>query len=130
MFITSKKSVSIPTKSGKFDIKAGFLGEAPEEVTKHWYFKALCKDGTIASCESQNDSDIEAAKKAAAEKENAEKAKAERNRLIDEAKAAAEETAKKEAADNGLDATATKKLIKEKQASAVETVLAGLGEKQ
>jgi hypothetical protein len=130
MFITSRKSVSIPAKSGKFDIKAGFLGDVPKEVTEHWYFKALCKDGSIAFCESKNDSDIEAAKKAAAEKEAGEKAKAERNRLIDEAKASAEETTKKEAADNGLDAAATKKLIKEKQAAAVEAVLAGLGEKQ
>jgi len=62
MFINTKKTIKIVSDNGtEFSAKAGWIGEIPQWVEKHWYFKALCKDGTITSIVSAKDKDIQAA---------------------------------------------------------------------
>jgi hypothetical protein len=48
MIITTKANIKITSDNGtKFEAKAGWIGEVPQWVENHWYFKALCKDGTV-----------------------------------------------------------------------------------
>jgi hypothetical protein len=50
MFINTKKCIRIVADNGtKFEAKAGWIGEVPQWVEEHWYFKALCKDGTVTA---------------------------------------------------------------------------------
>ena len=75
MFINCKKSVEISDGKQKYVILKDYIGDVPKWVENHWYFKALCKDGTVTSIVSTNDKDIEAAEskaKAAADKAAAE----------------------------------------------------------
>ena len=43
----------------KWEMPPGFIGEVPSWVEKHWYFDALCKDGTITTIKSKRDRDIQ-----------------------------------------------------------------------
>ena len=38
---------------------AGFIGDIPSWVEKHWYFEACCKDGIITAIKSKSDRDIQ-----------------------------------------------------------------------
>jgi hypothetical protein len=50
MFINTKKCIKIVSDNGTiFEAKAGWIGEVPQWVAEHWYFKALCKDGTVTA---------------------------------------------------------------------------------
>jgi len=50
MIITTKANIKITSDNGtKFEAKAGWIGEVPQWVENHWYFKALCKDGTVTA---------------------------------------------------------------------------------
>jgi len=50
MFINTNKSIKVKSNDGKiFEVKTGWIGEVPEWVAEHWYFKALCKDGTVTA---------------------------------------------------------------------------------
>jgi hypothetical protein len=50
MFINTKKSIKIIADNGtKFEARAGWIGEVPQWVENHWYFKALCKDGSVTA---------------------------------------------------------------------------------
>jgi len=125
-FINCKKAVEIDDGDNKVMFPAGYIGEVPAWAEKHWYYKALCKDGTITSVVKTKDKtpeELEAEE--AAKKANAEKA-AEKKRMIDEAKAEAKANAEKQAADQGLDEAAAKKLIAEAQTYAEEAALAKL----
>ena len=62
MFINTKKAFKInaDTKTQlSFEAKAGWIGEVPQWVEEHWYFKALCKDGTVTAIVSSRDKDIQ-----------------------------------------------------------------------
>ena len=64
MFINTKKAFKINAdtnaKNGlAFEAKAGWIGEVPKWVEKHWFFKALCKDGTVTAIVSSHDKDIQ-----------------------------------------------------------------------
>ena len=62
MFINTKKAFKInaETKNGlSFEAKAGWIGEVPNWVEEHWFFKALCKDGTVTAIVSTRDKDIQ-----------------------------------------------------------------------
>lgn len=103
MFINCKKNVEISDGKQKYAIPRAYIGEIPKWVESDWYFKALCKDGTITAIVSSKDKaveDAEAKAKAAAERAAAEAAK---KAAADEAKAkkAAEEEAKAKAAAGG-----------------------------
>ena len=57
MFINTKNCIKIVADNGtKFEAKAGWIGEVPKWVQEHWYFKALCKDGTVTAVVSAKDS--------------------------------------------------------------------------
>jgi len=128
MFITCKKAVKIPSGTGFVSLPAGFLGNIDEGLKTHWYFKALCKDGTISFCENTSAAEIEAVKAEAVKKEAEEAAKAEMKRKIDDTKEAARISAEKEAEEKGLPATEKKALIKERVKTAVEALLGTGGE--
>jgi hypothetical protein len=50
MFINTKRCIKIVADNGtKFEAKAGWIGEIPQWVESHWYFKALCKDGSVTA---------------------------------------------------------------------------------
>ena len=125
MFVNCRKSSRITGDNGQtFDMPAGFIGEVPEWVAKHWYFQALCKDGTVTAIVSKKDKDLEEADLAADAKE-AEAAKAaEFKAALDEAKAKAKEAAEAEAAEKGLDTASTRKLVTQMQKEAAEAVKA------
>jgi hypothetical protein len=62
MFINTKKTISIKSDNGTvFAARAGWIGEIPKWVEEHWYFKALCKDGSITSIVSSRDKEIQKA---------------------------------------------------------------------
>lgn len=62
MFINTKKTFQIKSDNGTvFEAKAGWIGEVPKWVEEHWYFKALCKDGSVTAIVSGKDKDIAAA---------------------------------------------------------------------
>ena len=110
-FISCSKRVEVVDGENKVSLPAGYIGKVPEWVEGHWYYKALCNDGTItAVVRTQEKTAEELAAEKAARKAAAEKA-ANDKRLIDEAKAAAKVKAETEAAEKGLNATDTKKLI-------------------
>jgi len=121
-FINCKKSVEIVDGKNKACFPAGYIGRVPEWAEQHWYYKALCKDGTITAVVRANEKTPEelaaeeVARTAAAEK------KALNKRLVDEAKATAKEEAEKKAAEDGLNATDTKKLVAEMVKAAVDAV--------
>lgn len=121
-FISCKKSVEIRGDGDTLPIPAGYIGSVPDWVEKHWYFNALCKDGTITAIVSTKDADLEAADAAAKAKAEAAEKSAEKKRSIDEAKATAKAAAEAKATEEGLDVTATKKLIKEMTDAAVKEV--------
>jgi hypothetical protein len=61
MFINTKKTIKIVSDNGiVFSAKAGWIGEVPEWAQKHWYFKALCKDGTVTSIVSAKNKAVQA----------------------------------------------------------------------
>lgn len=121
-FISCKKSVEVRGDGDVFPIPAGYIGQVPDWVEKHWFFEALCKDGTITAIVSTKDSALEEADAAAKAKAEAADKAAEKKRLIDQAKADAEAAAKVQAEQDGLDVAATKKLVKESVAAAIEEV--------
>lgn len=45
----------------KVNLKRGFIGDVPSWVEHHWYFDALCKDGSITVINGKSDKDISAA---------------------------------------------------------------------
>lgn len=56
MFINTKNAIKIVSDNGTvFSAKAGWIGEVPDWVQEHWFFKALCKDGTVTSIVSTKD---------------------------------------------------------------------------
>jgi hypothetical protein len=63
MFINTKKAIRITDDKSReaFEAKAGWIGEVPGWVEKHWFFKALCDDGTVTALVSTRDKDIQAA---------------------------------------------------------------------
>jgi hypothetical protein len=62
MFINTKKTIKIVSDNGTvFSAKAGWIGEVPEWVQEHWYFKALCKDGAVTSIVSSKDKGVQPA---------------------------------------------------------------------
>ena len=124
MFISCKKSVKIPTEDGKYVVfPVGYVGKCPDELKKHWYFKALVEEATITYIGDSKEVDSEEAAKIAAAKLIEESEKADRKRQIDEAKEAAKIAAEKEAEEKGLTAPDKKKLVSERQKEAVQAVL-------
>lgn len=85
----------------KWEMPPGFIGEVPSWVEKHWYFDALCKDGTITAIESKRDRDIQSALD--------EKTAEEQQRLAEEQRKAAElpgeQTSAEDATTDGNDTT-------------------------
>lgn len=61
MFIHSKQALEIVEGNKKYLIPAGYVGEVPGWVSKHWFFKAAQSDGTISTPKSKKDSEIEKA---------------------------------------------------------------------
>lgn len=64
MFVKCSKMVRFvnpDNPKSKWEMPPGFIGEVPSWVEKHWYFDALCKDGTITAIKSKSDRDIQAA---------------------------------------------------------------------
>jgi hypothetical protein len=60
MFINTKKTFKITSDNGiVFEARTGWIGEVPKWVEEHWYFKALCDDGSVTSIVSSKDKDIE-----------------------------------------------------------------------
>ena len=61
MFINTKKAVKITHDKSRevFEAKAGWIGEIPKWVEEHWYFNALCKDGSITAIVSAKDKEIQ-----------------------------------------------------------------------
>jgi len=53
MFITCKKSVRIQEGGKVCQFPRDYVGNAPDWVVRHWYFKALVKDGTIVVSETK-----------------------------------------------------------------------------
>ena len=50
MIINTKVCIKITSDNGTiFEVKAGWIGEVPKWVAEHWYFKALCKDGSVTA---------------------------------------------------------------------------------
>jgi hypothetical protein len=50
MIINAKANIKIVSDNGtKFEAKKGWIGQVPQWVENHWYFKALCKDGTVTA---------------------------------------------------------------------------------
>jgi hypothetical protein len=127
MFINCKKTVKIPTESGDFvKFSAGFVGNCPESLKSHWYFKALCDDGTITFYENSKDETAEEAAKESSDKAAETERKAERQRIIDDVKNAAKIEAENEAKEKGLTAPETKALVKERQKAAVQAAIADI----
>lgn len=59
MFINTKKSFKVKADNATtFEARAGWIGEVPKWVEEHWYFKALCKDGSVTAIVSSRDKDI------------------------------------------------------------------------
>lgn len=61
MFVKCSKNVRFTHPENPqitWDMPPGFIGEVPVWVEKHWYFDALCKDGSITAIKSHNDRDI------------------------------------------------------------------------
>lgn len=61
MFVKCSKNVRfIHPENPKitWDMPPGFIGDVPIWVENHWYFDALCKDGSITTIKSHNDRDI------------------------------------------------------------------------
>lgn len=126
-FIHCTKNVEISNGAEKCRISAGFIGEVPGWVEKHWYFNALCKDGTITTVTSTKDAELQNAEARAAEAKVAAEKAAEKKRLIDAAKNEAKVAAEKMATDQGLDQSTAKTLIKKMMEEAEQKVLAELG---
>ena len=93
MYIHCKKHTGIIEGENKYIIPRDYIGKVPEWVENHWYFKALCKDGTITSVVDSTD-------KEAADAEAKTKA-AEKKAAAEAAKKAAEEEAKAKTASGG-----------------------------
>lgn len=126
-FVNCKKMVNIvdynqPKAQGGFEtfvMFPGFIGEVPDWVTKNWYYKALCNDGTITAIVSTaNQQDLALQESEA--KAKAAQAQAERAALIAKAKEEAKAEAEKQAREQGLDKANTTKLINKMQAAALE----------
>lgn len=61
MFVKCSKNVRFTHPENPhitWDMPPGFIGDVPNWVEKHWYFDALCKDGSITAIKSHNDRDI------------------------------------------------------------------------
>lgn len=95
MFVKCSKMVRFvnpDNPKSKWEMPPGFIGEVPGWVEKHWYFDALCKDGTITAIKSKSDRDIQAAVD--------EKSAEEQRRLAEEQKSA-EPAGEQDDADSG-----------------------------
>lgn len=116
----------VPTKPGEeppvFHMAAGFMGSVPDWVREHWYFNALCKDGTVTVLVETGSSAVEAAAAQAQSIENQARLDQEKAVKIKEATEAAELEAEVEAAADGLDQVGRKKLIKKKVQEAVKAI--------
>ena len=127
-FINCRKAVEFTgTESDgtviKHRIPAGFIGTVPPWVERHWYYKLLCGDGTIATVARGREDDP--GERAAADAARAEaEARAERKRKVDGAKEAARVEAEKLAEERGLDSASAKKLVAETVRAAEEKALA------
>lgn len=84
----------------KWEMPPGFIGEVPGWVEKHWYFDALCKDGTITAIKSKSDRDIQAAVDEKAAEEQRRLAE-EQRRLAEEQQKSAEPAGEQDDADSG-----------------------------
>lgn len=61
MFVKCSKNVRFTHPENPqitWDMPPGFIGDVPNWVEKHWYFDALCKDGSITTIKSHSDRDI------------------------------------------------------------------------
>lgn len=121
-----------PTKPGEqaqsFSMPRNYIGPVPAWVQNHWYFKALCKDGTITIVANTSSNAMEDAAAAAAAKEAANRLAQEKNVKINEAMEAARLQAEATAANEGLDQIARKELIATKEAEAKAAVEAEYAE--
>lgn len=87
-FITSRRAVRFDDgQGGSFFIPVGYLGEVPGWVENHWYFKALCNDGTITALVDSKDRTLEKAEAESEAKKKAFEAVAEKKAEEDAAKA-------------------------------------------
>lgn len=119
MFVTCKQAVTIRAEQGeRFSMPAGYLGEVPDWVGGHWYFKALCESGTVAAVESAKDKAVETAQQKAAAAKRAKEQKEQLAAAVDAAKNQAKQEAEAEGKEKGLDEGSLKKLIAEKQEAA------------
>jgi hypothetical protein len=117
MIIQCKKRVEIKQGDKKWSLMPGFIGEVPAWAQEHWYFKALCKDGSITAIVASEEKPKPQIAPSA-DKET------ERKRLIDEAKNAAKLEAEADALTNGYDVATAHKHLKEKQKAAVAALKA------
>lgn len=117
-----RKIVHMDDPSITFTLPKDYIGSVPGWVTKHPYFEALCKDGTVTTVVNTKDTALEAAQAAAAKAEETARLTQEMNVKIKEAQDAARLVAEGEAAAQGLDQNARKKLIAKKEAEAKAAV--------
>ena len=62
MFVKCSKRVRFTNPDNAkvtWEMPAGFIGDIPSWVEKHWYFDACCKDGIITAIKSKSDRDIQ-----------------------------------------------------------------------
>lgn len=62
MFVKCSKRVRFTNPDNAkatWEMPAGFIGDIPSWVEKHWYFEACCKDGIITVIKSKSDRDIQ-----------------------------------------------------------------------
>lgn len=62
MFVKCSKRVRFTNPDNakvSWEMPAGFIGDIPSWVEKHWYFEACCKDGIITAIKSKSDRDIQ-----------------------------------------------------------------------
>ena len=59
MFINTKVSFRITSDNGTvFEARAGWIGEVPQWVEEHWYFKKMCEGKSITAIVSSKDKDM------------------------------------------------------------------------
>jgi pyruvate/2-oxoglutarate dehydrogenase complex dihydrolipoamide acyltransferase (E2) component len=120
LFIHCRKATAIIGGAGEaLRLDPGYIGPIPAWAEEHWYFKALCSDGTITFVASGGEPAPGDAGAAAAAAKAEAKAKAAEKAALDKAKAAALAAARREALEKGLDEAAAKKLEAEAEAAAI-----------
>lgn len=120
--ITNPHPVPVGQQPESFHMPAGYIGPVPDWVRNHWYFAALCRDGTVTTVVNTSSSAQEVAAAKAAEAEAAARLLQEKNVKIKEAQESARLQAEADAAADGLDQTSRKKLIAEREAAAKAAV--------